>query len=95
MQCQAHPNPPLELIELWQSYLAKSEEICTHRQWNYPYEKSWQGRAHHADGTVDFNEPPLPVDEEEFVQTWEETLENATLYHDCEDIGWTLYGSPS
>ncbi|KAJ7802178.1 NACHT domain-containing protein [Mycena leptocephala] len=69
------PDPPLDLIERWQSYLTKSEEICIHhRPWDHPYEERWLKRV-----VVDLNETPLPLDEEEFVQAWEEALENATL----------------
>ncbi|KAJ7857651.1 hypothetical protein B0H14DRAFT_686540 [Mycena olivaceomarginata] len=85
-----HPDPPLDLIERWQSYLTKSKDICKHR-WDYPYEKRWRNRV--ANG-LDFNKPPSPFDEEKFVQDWEDVLENTDLSQDYNNIGWILNGSP-
>jgi hypothetical protein len=93
-QCQKHPNPPLELIERWQGYLTKSEEICTHDYCRYPYEKRWQNCT--DKGVVDFNKPLLPFDEEEFVRDWEDALESAYVSENYyKDIGWIPYGPPS
>ncbi|KAJ7857646.1 hypothetical protein B0H14DRAFT_2578233 [Mycena olivaceomarginata] len=87
-----HPDPPLDLIERWQSYLTKSEDICTHRLWNNPYEKRWQNRV--ANGLVDFSKPPSPFNKEKFARDWEDALENTTLQQGYDDIGWILNGSP-
>ncbi|KAF7352258.1 NACHT domain-containing protein [Mycena venus] len=83
-----HPNPPLDLIERWQNYLAKSEDICTHcDEWD-PYEKRWQKRANFS--VVDLNKTHVPLDEEEIVRAWEDELETAILDGGYEDVEWIL-----
>jgi hypothetical protein len=39
---------------------------------------------------ADLNEAPSPIDEEEFIQSWEEALEKATVHYEYKDFGWIL-----
>ncbi|KAF7352236.1 NACHT domain-containing protein [Mycena venus] len=69
MWLKALPNPSLEVIERWQSYLAKSRDVCgcCAECTDDELESRWQ------EDSVDiarFNEPPTPFDEEEVVRCW-------------------------
>jgi len=80
------PNRPLELIERWQSYLTKSQDICKCKPllqcWD-THEGRWKKQAK---GRIDFNKPPLPFDEEEVVRDWANAVENTNDSDDDEEM---------
>lgn len=76
--CQAHPEPPLELIERWQGYLNESRQKYKHlgnHRWDEAktdvyFEKIWQRNS-----PMGFNITPQGSDEEDSIRRLERTVE--------------------
>jgi hypothetical protein len=77
---QAHPEPPLELIERWQGYLNESREKCKRfdkygwdeKNTDAYFEEIWQRDSREMMST---NQPWQELDEEELIQCLECVVE--------------------